>query len=150
EDKPIFLSIGYAACHWCHVMEHESFEDQQIADVLNQHFVPIKVDREERPDLDQLYMNALQVYFQMIGSTQGGGWPLSMFLTPDLQPFLGGTYWPPRAMYQRPGFLDVLNTVARFWQENRDQISQQAARVTEYLQMGDPSQPGKQAPEESL
>jgi uncharacterized protein YyaL (SSP411 family) len=146
ENKPIFLSIGYAACHWCHVMEHESFEDQQIADVLNEHFVPIKVDREERPDLDQLYMNALQVYFQMIGSPQGGGWPLSMFLTPDLQPFLGGTYWPPRAMYQRPGFLDVLNTVARFWRENREQIDQQAARVTEYLVMSDPSQPGRQAP----
>jgi len=150
ENKPIFLSIGYAACHWCHVMEHESFEDEQIADVLNQHFVPIKVDREERPDLDQLYMNALQVYFQMIGSPQGGGWPLSMFLTPDLQPFLGGTYWPPRAMYQRPGFLDVLNTVARFWRENREQIDQQAARVTEYLVMSDPSQPGMRAPGEPL
>ncbi len=150
EDKPIFLSIGYAACHWCHVMEHESFEDQEIADVLNRHFVPIKVDREERPDLDQIYMSALQVYLRMIGSAQGGGWPLSMFLTPELQPFLGGTYWPPRAMYQRPGFLDVLNTIVRFWRENREEIAQQAARITEYLQGNDPSQPTAERPGESV
>ena len=91
EDKPIFLSIGYSACHWCHVMEHESFEDNQIAQQLNDSFICIKVDREERPDLDQIYMNAVQLM------TGHGGWPMSVFLTPDLQPFYGGTYWPPRA-----------------------------------------------------
>jgi uncharacterized protein YyaL (SSP411 family) len=134
EQKPIFLSIGYSACHWCHVMEHESFEDQEIAAILNKHFVSIKVDREERPDLDQIYMQALQVYFQMVGSPQGGGWPLSMFLTPELRPFLGGTYWPPRSAYGRPGFADVLQQVAKFWQEHREQVVEQAGRITEYLQ----------------
>ena len=94
EDKPIFLSIGYSACHWCHVMEHESFEDEETAAFLNEHFISIKVDREERPDLDQIYMTAVQLL------TRQGGWPLSVFLTPDLQPFFGGTYWPPQPMYQ--------------------------------------------------
>ena len=88
-DRPIFLSIGYSACHWCHVMEHESFEDDEVARLLNEHFVSIKVDREERPDLDQIYMNAVQIM------TGRGGWPMSVFLTPDLKPFYGGTYWPP-------------------------------------------------------
>ncbi len=101
EDKPIFLSIGYSACHWCHVMEHESFENEAIAAVLNRHFVCIKVDREERPDLDQIYMNAVQMM------TGRGGWPMSVFLTPDLKPFFGGTYWPPEAAdghaWIRPG-----------------------------------------------
>ena len=91
EQKPIFLSIGYSACHWCHVMAHESFEDPQIARLLNEHFVSIKVDREERPDLDQIYMEAVQAM------TGHGGWPMSVFLTPELEPFFGGTYWPPRA-----------------------------------------------------
>jgi uncharacterized protein YyaL (SSP411 family) len=134
QDKPIFLSIGYSACHWCHVMEHESFEDEQIADILNEHFVSIKVDREERPDLDQIYMNALHLYFQMVGSPQGGGWPLSMFLTPDLKPILGGTYWPPRSSYGRPGFADVLRQVASFWKEHREQVVEQAERLTQFLQ----------------
>ena len=89
EDKPIFLSIGYSACHWCHVMEHESFENPAIARLMNEHYVCIKVDREERPDLDQIYMNAVQLL------TGRGGWPMSVFLTPDLKPFYGGTYWPP-------------------------------------------------------
>jgi len=133
ENKPIFLSIGYSSCHWCHVMEHESFENEDIAAMLNEHFVSIKVDREERPDVDQIYMQALHVYFQMIGSPQGGGWPLSMFLTPDLKPFLGGTYWPTESRYGRPGFADVLRQVAKFWQEHRDQIVQQAGQITEYL-----------------
>ncbi len=91
EQKPIFLSIGYSACHWCHVMEHESFENEAIASVLNENFVAIKVDREERPDLDQIYMNAVQML------TGHGGWPMSVFLTPDLKPFYGGTYWPPHS-----------------------------------------------------
>jgi uncharacterized protein YyaL (SSP411 family) len=134
QQNPIFLSIGYSSCHWCHVMEHESFEDKEIAGLLNAHFVSIKVDREERPDLDQIYMQALQVYFQMVGSPQGGGWPLSMFLTPELRPFLGGTYWPPRSAYGRPGFADVLQQVARFWQEHREQVVEQAGHITQYLQ----------------
>ena len=98
DDKPIFLSIGYSACHWCHVMEHESFEDVEIAEQLNREFVAIKVDREERPDLDQIYMNAVQVM------TGRGGWPMSVFLTPELEPFYGGTYWPPRPSRGMPGF----------------------------------------------
>jgi uncharacterized protein YyaL (SSP411 family) len=98
EDKPIFLSIGYAACHWCHVMERESFEDPAIAAMLNADFIPIKVDREERPDLDLVYMTAVQV---MTGS---GGWPLSAFLTPDLEPFFGGTYFPPESRRARRRF----------------------------------------------
>ena len=96
EDKPILLSVGYSACHWCHVMAHESFEDPQIAELLNQHFVSIKVDREERPDLDHIYMNAVQLM------TGRGGWPMSVFLTPDLKPFTGGTYFPPDDRYGRP------------------------------------------------
>jgi uncharacterized protein YyaL (SSP411 family) len=134
EDKPIFLSIGYAACHWCHVMAHESFADARIAERLNADFICIKVDREERPDLDQVYMNALQIYLQMTGSPEGGGWPLSMFLTPDLQPILGGTYWPPEPRYGRPGFADVVQQVATIWRENRQQVTQQAQRLTDVLQ----------------
>jgi uncharacterized protein YyaL (SSP411 family) len=137
EDKPIFLSIGYSACHWCHVMEHESFEDDEIAAILNEHFVSIKVDREERPDLDQIYMNALHLYFQMVGSPQGGGWPLSMFLTPELRPILGGTYWPPRSAYGRPGFADVLRQVAGFWKEHREKFVEQADRLTEVLRQSE-------------
>ncbi len=95
-DRPIFLSIGYSACHWCHVMEHESFEDPAVGQFLNEHFISIKVDREERPDLDQIYMAAVQMM------TQQGGWPMSLFLTPDLKPFFGGTYFPPDDRYGRP------------------------------------------------
>src|SRR5689334_19997233 len=98
EQKPIFLSIGYSACHWCHVMEHESFENAEIAAVMNEHFVNIKVDREERTDLDHIYMSAVQLM------TGRGGWPMSVFLTPDLQPFYGGTYWPPFPRMGMPGF----------------------------------------------
>ena len=108
-----FLSIGYSACHWCHVMEHESFENPAIAGLLNEHFVSIKVDREERPDLDQIYMNAVQML------TGRGGWPMSVFLTPDLQPFFGGTYWPPTARMGMPGFDQVLTAVADAWRERR-------------------------------
>src|SRR5947209_3505827 len=98
EDKPVFLSIGYSACHWCHVMERESFEDEAIAAILNERFVPIKVDREERPDLDDIYMQAVQML------TGHGGWPMSVFLTPDLRPFFGGTYFPPNDRPQMIGF----------------------------------------------
>jgi hypothetical protein len=127
EQKPIFLSIGYSACHWCHVMEHESFEDDEIARMLNESFVSIKVDREERPDLDQIYMNAVQLM------TGRGGWPMSVFLTPDLQPFFGGTYWPPRAHMNMPGFPQVLAAVADAWKNRREQAIDQAQALTQHL-----------------
>src|SRR5512133_991752 len=106
ESKPILLSIGYAACHWCHVMAHESFEDPAIAQVLNQHFVSIKVDREERPDLDSIYMNAV------VAMTGQGGWPMSLFLTPEGEPFYGGTYFPPERRYGMPSFREVIEAIA--------------------------------------
>ncbi|MBM4067434.1 MAG: thioredoxin domain-containing protein [Planctomycetes bacterium] len=127
-DRPIFLSIGYSACHWCHVREHESFEDPETAAILNEHFVSIKVDREERPDLDQIYMSAVQLL------TRQGGWPMSMFLTPDLRPFFGGTYFPPDDRYGRPSFRRVLLHVARLWSEQREAIEQQAGQLTEGVQ----------------
>src|SRR5579884_3670547 len=127
-DRPIFLSIGYSACHWCHVMEHESFEDPEVAGLLNEHFVSIKVDREERPDLDQIYMTAVQLL------TGQGGWPMSMFLTPDLRPFYGGTYFPPRDAYGRPSFKRLLQALADAWQKQREQINAQAGQVTEHVQ----------------
>ena len=123
-NKPIFLSIGYSACHWCHVMEHESFENDDIAAVMNEHYVCIKVDREERPDLDQIYMNAVQLL------TGRGGWPMSVFLTPDLHPFYGGTYWPPHARMGMPGFHDILLGVNEAWVEKRDRVDAQAAELT--------------------
>jgi len=116
EDKLIFLSIGYSACHWCHVMAHESFEDEQVAAILNQHFVSIKVDREERPDLDRIYMSAVQ------SLTGRGGWPMSVFLTPDGHPFYGGTYFPPAPRYGMPSFADVLLSVADAWQNRREEL----------------------------
>ncbi len=128
ESRPIFLSIGYSACHWCHVMEHESFENQGIADYLNQHFVCIKVDREERPDLDQIYMNAVQLM------TGRGGWPMSVFLTPDLQPFFGGTYWPPTSGRGMPGFDQILAAVVDAWQNRREAAVAQGAEMTAHLQ----------------
>ena len=128
EERPIFLSIGYSACHWCHVMEHESFENEAIADLMNRNYVCIKVDREERPDLDQIYMNAVQIM------TGRGGWPMSVFLTPDLRPFYGGTYWPPSARGGMPGFDQVLLAVADAWQNRREQALEQAGQLTEHLQ----------------
>ena len=128
EDKPIFLSIGYSACHWCHVMEHESFESESIARLINANFIPIKVDREERPDLDQVYMNAVQIM------TGRGGWPMSVFLTPDLKPFYGGTYWPPSARMGMPGFDQVLVAVADAWKNRREAALDQANQLTEHLQ----------------
>ena len=128
EDKPIFLSIGYAACHWCHVMERESFENDDVAAFLNRHFVAIKVDREERPDIDEIYMNAVQLM------TGQGGWPLSVFLTPDLEPFRGGTYFPPEDRYGRIGFRAVLQRVHDAWVERRDDIRQSAGQMIGHLQ----------------
>jgi uncharacterized protein YyaL (SSP411 family) len=127
ENKPIFLSIGYSACHWCHVMERESFENPEIAGVMNEHFVNIKVDREERPDLDQIYMNAVQAM------TGHGGWPMSVFLTPALEPFYGGTYFPPSDSRGMPGFPRVLLGVHRAWEERRDEIVSSAAEMTQRL-----------------
>ena len=124
ENKPILLSIGYSACHWCHVMERESFEDPEVAKVLNASFVAIKVDREERPDLDQIYMTAVQM---MTGT---GGWPLNVFLTPDLRPFHGGTYFPPEDRFGRPGFKKLLERVAQVWRENPDEVLRNAEDLT--------------------
>jgi uncharacterized protein YyaL (SSP411 family) len=123
EDKPIFLSIGYAACHWCHRLSSESFENEAIAQVMNEHFVNIKVDREERPDLDDLYMMAVQL------STGSGGWPMSVFLTPDLKPFYCGTYFPPTDRYGRPGFATVLTQIAEAWRERRADVEAVAERT---------------------
>jgi uncharacterized protein YyaL (SSP411 family) len=128
ENKPIFLSIGYSACHWCHVMERESFENDEIARLLNEHFVSIKVDREERPDIDETYMAAVQLM------TGQGGWPLTIFLTPDLKPFLGGTYFPPEDRWGRPGLLTVLKAVVELYRKERDKIVEQAERLTQHLQ----------------
>jgi uncharacterized protein len=127
-DRPIFLSVGYSACHWCHVMEHESFEDEEIARLLNEHFVPVKVDREERPDLDQIYMAAVQLL------TGQGGWPMSVFLTPDLRPFTGGTYFPPEDRFGRPGFKHVLRTLIDWWGTRRGEIDRAAGDLTDHLQ----------------
>jgi uncharacterized protein YyaL (SSP411 family) len=126
-DRPILLSIGYAACHWCHVMAHESFENPQIAEVMNRLFVNIKVDREERPDLDQVYMAALAAMGEQ------GGWPLTMFLTPDGKPFWGGTYFPPAPRYGRPGFVQVLEAVDRAWREKRESLAHSAEGLTRHV-----------------
>jgi uncharacterized protein len=128
EDRPIFLSIGYAACHWCHVMERESFENPEIAALMNEHFVSIKVDREERPDLDDVYMAAVQA---MTGS---GGWPMSVFLTPDLRPFFGGTYYPPEDRHGMAGFPRVLDAVADAFRSRRAEIDRQAGMLAGHLQ----------------
>jgi len=127
ENKPIFLSVGYSTCHWCHVMEHESFENGAVAAVMNEHYVSIKVDREERPDVDRVYMTFVQA------TTGSGGWPMSVWLTPDLKPFYGGTYFPPSSLYGRPGFTDILREIARVWQTERDKVTQSAEAVTNQL-----------------
>ncbi|MDZ7333355.1 MAG: thioredoxin domain-containing protein [candidate division KSB1 bacterium] len=126
-DRPIFLSIGYSACHWCHVMAHESFENEAIAKILNDYFISIKVDREERPDLDEIYMTAVQL---MTGS---GGWPLSVWLTPDLEPFYGGTYFPPEDRWGRVGFRKILLQIAQIWQQRRGDVVSSARQITASL-----------------
>ena len=128
EDKPIFLSIGYAACHWCHVMAHESFEDNTTAALLNEHFINIKVDREERPELDGIYMQAV------VALTGHGGWPMSVFLAPDGTPFYGGTYFPPVRRYNMPAFSEVLLAIARLWHEDRSRLMESSKQITQYLQ----------------
>lgn len=127
ENKPIFLSIGYAACHWCHVMEHESFEDLRTAEIMNQNFVNIKVDREERPDLDGIYMKAV------VAMTGQGGWPMSVFLTPDGKPFFGGTYFPPVRRYNMPSFGEILLKVAQTWKEDQENVSKSSEQLTHHI-----------------
>jgi uncharacterized protein YyaL (SSP411 family) len=127
EDKPIFLSIGYSTCHWCHVMERESFESESIAEVLNRHYISIKLDREERPDIDRIYMTFVQA------TTGSGGWPMSVFLTPDRKPFFGGTYFPPENRYGRPGFRTILEHLANAWNNERDKILESGDDVVRQL-----------------
>ena len=128
EDKPLFLSIGYATCHWCHVMAHESFEDQEVAQILNDHFISIKVDREERPDVDRVYMTVCQAM------TGRGGWPLSVFMTAERKPFFSGTYFPTRTRMGMPGFLDILKEIARLWQNDRERLTKIGEDITRALQ----------------
>ncbi len=138
ENKPILLSIGYAACHWCHVMAHESFENTKIAELMNSLYINIKVDREERPDVDKIYMDALHSLGEQ------GGWPLTMFLTPDARPFWGGTYFPPESRYGRPGFPQVLAEISRIWNHETDKVETNAGAITEALNRS-MAQPGAQA-----
>jgi uncharacterized protein YyaL (SSP411 family) len=147
--KPIFLSIGYATCHWCHVMERESFENEGVARVLNDLFISIKVDREERPDVDRVYMTFVQA------TTGSGGWPMSVWLTPELQPFFGGTYFPPAAQWGRPGFVDVLTEIGRAWREDRVNVVKSAAQIVDRLAVmargqDEPRQAGAQALEKTF
>lgn len=128
EDKPILLSIGYSSCHWCHVMERESFTDPEVAGFMNNHFINIKLDREERPDLDKIYMDAV------VAISGAGGWPLNCFLTPDLMPFYGGTYFPPQPAHQRPSWSQVLNHIHKIYTTQKDQVLEQAFRLGQYLQ----------------
>ena len=141
-QKPIFLSIGYSTCHWCHVMAHESFENAEVAGILNRDFVPVKLDREERPDLDRVYMTYVQQ------TTGHGGWPMSVWLTPDLKPFYGGTYFPPEDRHGRPGFITVLNAITRHWVEKRDKITAGAEEVVAALRRHAAEGPARAVPAE--
>ena len=123
EDKPVLLSVGYSACHWCHVMEHESFEDDETAALMNERFVNIKVDREERPDVDGVYMDAV------VALTGQGGWPMTVFLTPDGAPYWGGTYFPPTPRHGMPAFRDVLNAIATVYAERRGDVTAPGAQL---------------------
>src|SRR3979411_560295 len=127
ENKPVFLSVGYSTCHWCHVMAHESFEDGATAEIMNRAVVSVKVDREERPDVDRVYMTFVQA------TTGHGGWPMSVWLTPDLKPFVGGTYFPPEDRYGHPGFTKVLEGIATAWKENHDKIAEQGDKIVSAL-----------------
>src|SRR6187431_1092352 len=134
ENKPIFLSIGYSTCHWCHVMERESFEDEKVGAFLNDNFVSIKVDREERPDVDKIYMTFVQA------TTGGGGWPLNVFITPDRKPFFGGTYFPPDARYGRGSFLSVLQQVVSVWRERQGEVAASADEIHARLELATTSE----------
>ncbi len=145
QDKPLLLSVGYAACHWCHVMEKESFENESIAEIMNKLFVNIKVDREERPDIDQIYMNFLQMF------TGSGGWPMTIFLTPDQRPFYGGTYFPAEAKYGRPSFDQVLQAVADFYHTQKDKLNQNLREVEDAFQKTFAEQrPGGELPDKEV
>jgi uncharacterized protein YyaL (SSP411 family) len=137
QNKPIFLSIGYATCHWCHVMERESFENEEIAALMNRHYVAIKVDREERPDVDRIYMTFVQT------TTGSGGWPMSVWLTPELQPFFGGTYFPPENRWGHPGFGSILTQIAQAWASDRQKIEESARHVVEQLKKQVEVAPGR-------
>ena len=137
ENKPVFLSVGYSTCHWCHVMAHESFEDEEVAAIMNREFVNIKVDREERPDVDRVYMTFVQA------TTGSGGWPMSVWLTPDLKPFVGGTYFPPEERYGQPGFKKVLERIATAWKEDHDKIVEQGSKIVEALRESQSTAPGE-------
>ena len=141
EQKPVFLSIGYSTCHWCHVMEHESFEDHEVAALINRHFVPVKVDREERPDLDAVYMQVTQA---MTGS---GGWPMTVILTPDKQPFFAGTYYPKSARHGRKGLLELLPEIAALWRERRADVVKSAAQITDVVREQGRETPAELGPE---
>lgn len=130
EDKPVFLSVGYSSCHWCHVMARESFSDEEIAAILNEHYISVKVDREERPDVDSVYMSFCQAF------TGSGGWPMSVFMTPDQRPFYAGTYFPPRARYGMPGFADLLRTIADRWAHGREALLRTADQALALLRRG--------------
>src|SRR4051794_27045 len=136
-DRPILLSIGYAACHWCHVMEHESFEDDETATLMNEHFVCIKVDREERPDLDSVYMDAV------VALTGHGGWPMTVFLTPAGEPFHGGTYYPPEPRHGLPGFRQLLTAVSEAYREHRGGVDRTARQLVDALRQGAERQPSR-------
>src|SRR4051812_28617961 len=135
EDRPILLSIGYAACHWCHVMERESFEDEATAALMNERFVNVKVDREERPDLDSIYMDAV------VALTGHGGWPMTVFLTPDAQPFYGGTYYPPEPRHGLASFRQVLEAVSDAYREKRDDIARAGRQLVEHIRSGAEARP---------
>ncbi len=137
ENKPIFLSVGYSTCHWCHVMAHESFENEEVAAIMNREFVNIKVDREERPDVDRVYMTFVQA------TTGSGGWPMSVWLTPDLKPFVGGTYFPPEERYGQPAFTKVLERIATAWKEDHDKIAEQGSKIVEALRESQSATPGE-------
>src|SRR5205085_1701730 len=144
EDSPILLSVGYAACHWCHVMERESFEDPDTAAFMNEHFVCIKVDREERPDVDAIYMDAVQAM------TGHGGWPLNAFATPEQVPFYAGTYFPPVGRHGLPGWRQLLEGIVDAWRERRTEIEQQGERIVEHLSVSARIEPDPDAPEPNL
>src|ERR687885_144001 len=144
EDKPILLSIGYAACHWCHVMEHESFEDEETARLMNARFVCIKVDREERPDLDSIYMDAV------VALTGQGGWPMTVFLTPDGEPFYGGTYFPPEPRHGLPSFRQVLVAVSDAYRDRRGDVVRQARALVDAVRRSAESVPSTDPLTESL
>ena len=141
ENKPIFLSVGYSTCHWCHVMAHESFEDAQVAEILNRNYIPIKVDREERPDIDAVYMNVCQA---MTGS---GGWPLTVILSPDQLPIYAGTYFPKYSSYSRIGLLDILNQIAPMWQTTPEKLTENGNKIVDYLNRVSASRKGEPRPE---